>query len=507
MALNLKKGARFDLQKSSPDLLLVGIGLGWDPNSQHGGPAFDLDASAFMIDSSKKLVNENFLVYYGNPLSSDNAVKSSGDDKTGGTSDGDDETLFVDLGKVDSKIQEIVITVTICKYPNDEAKDKRTIQLNFGQVRNCYIRLFNQNNNEEILRYNLNEKFTNEDAVEFGKLYRTNKGWEFEAIGKGKLGSLDVFISAFKNKDSVYKYDLAKGVNGTSKGFNLSKSAVNSVTTEAIMLSSTSDNVSNQSEGKNINPNAVKQIDNENHSVILDKNKYSIEKSKTQLYPKTNKAMIAFVIIGMVVVGAMVYMYLGGNTPSGSSRATQQALAAIPQEPIHDSSRSPAINNETPAAVRKDTLKNSNPKAGTSPVLNVSSGKSTVKSSEFKSNEPTKLIKINRSIETPKVACSFQAFSSKAVIQNYLVIQIKESLQKSANKNVIVEGYASSEGLLEVNQKLSQERADAVKSSLISSGIPEDRIKAIGNGIKNPLDSNSKLEGRIKNRRVEVVVK
>ena len=128
----------------------------------------------------------------------DAAVRSSGDDQTGGNSEeGDDETLFVDLPKVSALVEQIIFTATICKYPNDSAKDRRTLDLNFGQVRNCYIRIYNQDNDEELLKYDLKEKFTNEDALEFGRLYRSGNSWEFEAMGRPSVGSLGVLVDMY----------------------------------------------------------------------------------------------------------------------------------------------------------------------------------------------------------------------------------------------------------------------------------------------------------------------
>ena len=65
-------------------------------------------------------------------------------------------------------------------------------------------------------------------------------------------------------------------------------------------------------------------------------------------------------------------------------------------------------------------------------------------------------------------------------------------------------GYASSEGSVAVNQSISQARADAFKNYLIAKSVKADRIKAIGNGIANPIASNDTESGRRKNRRVEV---
>lgn len=183
MAINLTKGQRIEIGLSK-----VGIGLGWDPNEGTGFD-FDLDASAFMLGENKKIPKDEFFVFYNNQLSPDGAVESSGDDLTGGNSDGDDETLTVDLLKVDPKIQEIIFTVTIHEYESRKQ--------NFGQVRNSFIRIYNANTNEEIAKYELDEDFSVETAVEFGRLYRRGAEWKFEAMGIGYKGGLDFFVKKY----------------------------------------------------------------------------------------------------------------------------------------------------------------------------------------------------------------------------------------------------------------------------------------------------------------------
>lgn len=182
--INLQKGQRIEIGLSK-----VGVGLGWDPNESTGFD-FDLDASAFMLGGNKKLPQDEYFVFYNNQKSPDGAVESSGDDLTGGNSDGgDDETLTVDLTKVDSRIEEIIFTVTI----HDAIARKQ----NFGQVHNSYIRIYNAATNEEIARYDLDEDFSIETAVEFGRLYKRGSEWKFEAIGIGYKGGLQYFVDKY----------------------------------------------------------------------------------------------------------------------------------------------------------------------------------------------------------------------------------------------------------------------------------------------------------------------
>lgn len=185
MAIVLEKGQRIGIGLSK-----VSVGLGWDPN-EGTGYDFDLDASAFMLGSNKKIPNDNYFVFYNNPKSPDGAVESTGDDMTGGNSDGgDDETLNVDLKKVDPSIQEILFVATI--YKADERRQ------NFGQVRNSYIRIYDSVTNEEIARYDLDEDFSIETALEFGRLYRRGGEWKFEAMGIGSKGGLQALVNKYQ---------------------------------------------------------------------------------------------------------------------------------------------------------------------------------------------------------------------------------------------------------------------------------------------------------------------
>ena len=192
MAINLQKGQRVEI-----GLTKVCVGLGWDPNTSSSSADYDLDASAFMLGSNGKIPSDNFFVFYGddNHVSADGAVSTSGDDTTGGNSDGgDDETLTVDITRLDPRIEQIVFVVTIY----EAVKRKQ----NFGQVRNSYIRIYNAVTQEEICKYELGEDFSVETGVEFGRLYKRNGQWKFEAIGqgyvcKGALG-LEDFVSKYK---------------------------------------------------------------------------------------------------------------------------------------------------------------------------------------------------------------------------------------------------------------------------------------------------------------------
>jgi tellurium resistance protein TerD len=183
MVINLTKGQRVDV-----GLQQAGIGLGWNPNAQASDQPYDLDASAFMLTESGKLVGNDFFVFYNKPVSPDGAVKSSGDNRDG-EGDGDDETLLVNLGSVDPRVVEIIVVVTI-----HEAVERKQ---NFGQVRDAFIRIYDQANGQEICKYELDEDFSTESAVEFGRLYRRGGAWKFEAIGRGHNGGLEGLLNQY----------------------------------------------------------------------------------------------------------------------------------------------------------------------------------------------------------------------------------------------------------------------------------------------------------------------
>jgi tellurium resistance protein TerD len=116
-------------------------------------------------------------------------VIHSGDNLTGDGA-GDDEQIKIDLTKIDPAVKEITVVVTI-----HEADSRRQ---NFGQVRNSFIRIFNTDTNEEILKYELDEDFSIETAVEFGRIYNRNGEWKFEAVGAGQREGLEKFVSIYQ---------------------------------------------------------------------------------------------------------------------------------------------------------------------------------------------------------------------------------------------------------------------------------------------------------------------
>jgi stress response protein SCP2 len=203
---NLNKGQTFNLSKES-GLSKIRVELGWKSGA-------DLDACAFLLGSDGTIQNNADFVFYNSenreqpfdrqkflnkknwraktrPMSADGSVLGSLDD-LGDEDEGEDasEEMSVDLNKVDPSVTEIVVCVTI--YNGD------TQGITFGSVRNPYISIINEENNEELCRYNLNENFSQETAVVAGSLLCDENGdWNFQATGQGYMGGMQGLIDIY----------------------------------------------------------------------------------------------------------------------------------------------------------------------------------------------------------------------------------------------------------------------------------------------------------------------
>lgn len=175
MAVNLKKGQKVDLTKGRAGLAKVLIGLGWDTN-KYDGSDFDLDASAFLLDASGKCAVVEDFIYYNQLVHNSNSVEHLGDNLTG-EGEGDDEQIKIDLSNVPANINKIAITVTI-----HEAEARKQ---NFGLVTNAFVRVLDEQNGQELLRYDLSEDYSVETALVFCELYRHGAEWKFAAVGSG----------------------------------------------------------------------------------------------------------------------------------------------------------------------------------------------------------------------------------------------------------------------------------------------------------------------------------
>lgn len=197
--------------------------------------------------------------------------------------------------------------------------------------------------------------------------------------------------------------------------------------------------------------------------------KFDLSKNNTsQEKPRKKSPSLILVIVFLILIGSAGYYFLN------SKEATNSSSTITPKKETEIVEKS---------AIPADTLTKK------SSVENISKVENTVKPSELEN----------------KIPASFEKGSSEIVAIDEVVIkQISDYLKANPSSSITVNGYASSEGELSVNNKISQNRASALKKHLVEKGISENRIIAIGKGIENPIATNNTKEGRKKNRRVEI---
>lgn len=190
MAVSLNKGGRVSLSKEAPGLTRIHVGLGWDERATDGAE-FDLDASAFLLSTSGKVRGDTDFIFYNNLTAVNGAVAHQGDNLTG-DGDGDDEVVKINLKQLETDaadVEKIAIVVTI--------HDAETRKQNFGQVNNAFIRIVNDENDQEIVRFDLTEDCSTETAMIFGEIYKKGGEWRFTAVGQGYAGGLAAVAGNF----------------------------------------------------------------------------------------------------------------------------------------------------------------------------------------------------------------------------------------------------------------------------------------------------------------------
>lgn len=187
MTINLEKGSRVNLEKENPGLSHLNIGLGWNVKRADGAD-FDLDASLLMVDEADKAIGADAFIFYNHTASQCGSVVHMGDNLTG-EGEGDDEVIKVNLGTLPDNVIKLVVAVTI--------HDADTRSQNFGQVDNAFIRIVNDANNEEIVRYDLTEDYSAETSLVFGEIYKKDGNWRFVAKGEGFAGGLQAYLASY----------------------------------------------------------------------------------------------------------------------------------------------------------------------------------------------------------------------------------------------------------------------------------------------------------------------
>lgn len=185
--VNLTKGQTVNLTKDgtrdSEKLSTIFFGAKWGSIVKKGFLGFgksvesvDLDASLLMYDEDKVLIDR---VYYCKKTSHDGAIRHSGDDLTGtdgGEQEEDNETITINLTKVNPRITHIVAILNSFRHHKFDQIPYMKLRIYTGRV----------GNPEEVLcAYNLqnNSSFVGKEAIVLGYFYRLGNGWKFKADG------------------------------------------------------------------------------------------------------------------------------------------------------------------------------------------------------------------------------------------------------------------------------------------------------------------------------------
>ncbi len=188
MAISLEKKKPISLLKEKPGLQNIVAGLGWDEATINGHQV-DCDVSVFLLGENGKIPAEEFFIFYNNLKSPDNAVKHLGDSR-GGEGDGDDESVTIDLSKIDSRVEFIYFTVTI--------HDSELRGHHFGNVKNSYIRIYNAADNVVLCDFKLNESFDGQDSLLIASLTRNDGAWNIEGMGQAFGGGLGALVELYQ---------------------------------------------------------------------------------------------------------------------------------------------------------------------------------------------------------------------------------------------------------------------------------------------------------------------
>ena len=175
MTVSLIRGQNIE---TPPDATKINVELGWRALAD-ADVEFDLNASAFLLNSFRRVRSDADFVFYGQPKSQLGSVVHMSGGRVGRSENeaGGAETFCVDLAALPQDVERIAFVVSI--YGAQERGQ------DFGAVDSAYIRLVNADTGEELVRFDLTEDAGGSQAAIFGELSRRDGEWVFRALGTG----------------------------------------------------------------------------------------------------------------------------------------------------------------------------------------------------------------------------------------------------------------------------------------------------------------------------------
>jgi len=177
----IKRGEYIDLLRKDPTLKKVRIGGGWEQRFLEE-EKIDIDLSAFVLDRNDMTrVDEDF-IFYNAESGLEGGIKHTGDSRTG-AGEGDDEAISIDLNAIPFDVHKIALVLSIY---DEESKGH-----NFSLVRDVFIRVINEDDQNEICRFMFeDEELKGGNAAYMAILIREGPKWHFEAQGNFVNGGL-----------------------------------------------------------------------------------------------------------------------------------------------------------------------------------------------------------------------------------------------------------------------------------------------------------------------------
>ena len=166
----------------------IRVGIGWN-HSRSDGHDHDLDSSIILLDQSQTVKEAQDICFYqeGHKTVHGGAVIHYGDETTG-QKEGDDETIDINLDHIPSRINKLVVVVSIHLA--------QSRNLNFGKVDGAYVRISNRSG-DEIAAFDLSEEASLYTAIEFCEIVRTASGWQCRKLQQGTTGGLASVIAKY----------------------------------------------------------------------------------------------------------------------------------------------------------------------------------------------------------------------------------------------------------------------------------------------------------------------
>ncbi|MCX2493468.1 OmpA family protein [Pedobacter sp. PF22-3] len=228
---------------------------------------------------------------------------------------------------------------------------------------------------------------------------------------------------------------------------------------------------------------------NKNDGAKTAPSKFDLSKGEIEKPAGRSRAWLIG-LFGILVVGGGIWYYTSGKTdpaaktsvPNISSDPASVVVPAAPAKEKDSGMDTIAVSEVKSPAIKEDSIRKTRQNTADAKL-------------------PTQAVKaLNHAVPVTFV----QGSSSFASTNNILIKHIVAYLIKNPAASIHIDGYASSDGPIALNQQISQARADAFKKYLSALNIETSRISATGKGIENPVASNKTASGRRKNRRVEI---